>query len=501
MKVPMVAAVLVLLSEGAVAAPQSASRKCCNVLSNTRSLRGKVFGKDTAPYDTRLATYYSANSALEPWCMVLPETASEVSSVVNALTTNDCPFGIRSGAHAIWAGSNAIKDGVTIDLGYINDTTFDEQTRVVKIGPGSTWGNVFLALDPYGVTAVGGRVSVVGVGGFTTGGGYSFHSARRGFACDDVANFEVVLADGSIVNANANQRADLFRALKGGSGNLGIVTRIDQRVVEGNKIWASSQTYNMTEREAVFDAYHSFVDYLNDHPDEDATQGIVFYIYSPGGYRIVTSFSNIDSNPEPPALAEFRTVETATAFGGVDLVSRLTVGSTGPSQMGIFTTWFVGMVSLDRHVMDLINEAQIEYVEKMKAAVPGANFTLLLQFQPVTRTMVSHAAASGGNVLGLEAVVADGPGNMWHIQFTVDSLEEQEQLQPLAIELADVFNRIADDNGAQKNWDFLNYANGNQDPITKYGAENVAFLKTVSAKYDRQQVFQKLRKTGFRLPA
>lgn len=56
---------------------------------------------------------------------------------------------------------------------------------------------------------------------------YSFHSNRRGFACDNVVNFEVVLANGTIVNANAHENAGLWRALKGGSGNFGFVTRVD----------------------------------------------------------------------------------------------------------------------------------------------------------------------------------------------------------------------------------------------------------------------------------
>lgn len=57
---------------------------------------------------------------------------------------------------------------------------------------------------------------------------YSFHTNSRGFACDNVGNFEVVLADGSIVNANAEENSDLWRSLKGASGNFGFVTRIDQ---------------------------------------------------------------------------------------------------------------------------------------------------------------------------------------------------------------------------------------------------------------------------------
>lgn len=44
-----------------------------------------------------------------------------------------------------------------------------------------------------------------------------------------VQNWEIVLADGSVVNANSSANADLWKAQKGGSGNLGFVTRIDQR--------------------------------------------------------------------------------------------------------------------------------------------------------------------------------------------------------------------------------------------------------------------------------
>jgi FAD/FMN-containing dehydrogenase len=58
---------------------------------------------------------------------------------------------------------------------------------------------------------------------------YSFHSNSHGFACDNVVNWEIVLADGSVVNANASTNPDLWKAQKGGSGNLGFVTRIDQR--------------------------------------------------------------------------------------------------------------------------------------------------------------------------------------------------------------------------------------------------------------------------------
>jgi len=78
----------------------------------------------------------------------------------------------------------------------MNKTTYVEETKVARIEAGSIWREVYEALEPFGVTAAGGRTSSVGVGGFLTGGGNTFYTARRRFGCDQGVNFEVVLADG-----------------------------------------------------------------------------------------------------------------------------------------------------------------------------------------------------------------------------------------------------------------------------------------------------------------
>lgn len=54
---------------------------------------------------------------------------------------------------------------------YMNATTYDENSKIASVQPGSTWGESYAALDSYGVVNIGGRASIVGVGGFTTGGG------------------------------------------------------------------------------------------------------------------------------------------------------------------------------------------------------------------------------------------------------------------------------------------------------------------------------------------
>ena len=56
---------------------------------------------------------------------------------------------------------------------------------------------------------------------------------------DNLLEVELVLASGETVIANKMQHADLFRALKGGGNNFGILTRVDVKVAKGvsEKIW------------------------------------------------------------------------------------------------------------------------------------------------------------------------------------------------------------------------------------------------------------------------
>jgi hypothetical protein len=71
------------------------------------------------------------------------------------------------------------------------------------------------------------------VGGLVGTGGVGFVTRDFGYACDQLTEVQYVLADGSVVVANAsNQYADLYRATKGaGAGGLGVMTRLTMRIV------------------------------------------------------------------------------------------------------------------------------------------------------------------------------------------------------------------------------------------------------------------------------
>ena len=101
----------------------------------------------------------------------------------------------------------------------------------------------------------------------TPSGGLSYFSYARGFVCDNVVNYEVVLASGEIVNANAETNEDLWIALRGGGNNFGIVTRFDVNVFEQGPLWGGKVFYFQPSFSGQL---QSLVDYLHSpNPDVD----------------------------------------------------------------------------------------------------------------------------------------------------------------------------------------------------------------------------------------
>jgi hypothetical protein len=93
----------------------------------------------------------------------------------------------------------------------------------------------------------------------------SYFSYDRGFVCDDVVNYEVVLASGEVVNANAKTNEDLFAALKGGGNNFGIVTRFDIRIFPLGQMWGGKTFYFQPSFPAQI---KSLIDYLHNPSPE-----------------------------------------------------------------------------------------------------------------------------------------------------------------------------------------------------------------------------------------
>ncbi|RPB22561.1 FAD-binding domain-containing protein [Terfezia boudieri ATCC MYA-4762] len=181
---------------------------------------------------------------------------------------------------------STITDGVLVALTKLKTLELAEDKKSVLVGPGLQWGDVYRYLLPHNVFVVGGRITNVGVPGFLLGGGISYLGSRWGFGMDNVEEFEVVLADSSVVRANKRSHLDLFWALKGGSSNFGIVTsfRLTAHPITG-KAWIGKFAYSTAtdpdtgkrnHMETVLDKLQAFVD------KNDDTSGVLpLFMYVP----------------------------------------------------------------------------------------------------------------------------------------------------------------------------------------------------------------------------
>ena len=78
-------------------------------------------------------------------------------------------------------------------------------------------------------------------------GGISFISRRYGWALDNVVNYEVILANGSISQISQATAPDLYWALRGGGNNFGIVTHFDLATYPLTQAWGGYNFYLLSD--------------------------------------------------------------------------------------------------------------------------------------------------------------------------------------------------------------------------------------------------------------
>ncbi|KAI1120034.1 hypothetical protein F5Y10DRAFT_290424 [Nemania abortiva] len=462
----------------------------------------KVLRPDEEDYAACQNSYWcNIAKELTPALIVCPTSAAQVSIVIKALAESKQAFAIRSGGHSPLAGVNNIEGGVTIDLSRLAWVRFDPETETVDLGPGGLWSDVYDALAKHGRVVSGGRDGTVGVGGLILGGGYSFFIARRGFACDDVVAFEVVLADGSIVTATAHDRGDLYKVLKGGSNNFGIVTNIRMNVFKCQNVWGG---LNFFPEQTTPDAIAALVDFTKSCNDEDSHLLFFFtYIGIPvsipelRNIAIVTAYVQVAGSERAPAYSKFLSLTPFKDTTKLTTVAAV-VSEYDIAPSGFYDTFYTISVNNDTQIITKASKLHEELVRGLGAFIPDGNFYTQLLLQPLKQDFSRHSANTGGNILGIENQPVDG---LLVVLVVMVSTREQEAFaRSKTEEWAEKLTTFAStfEHGILP-WIYMNYADRSQKVLQSYGADNVKKMKEVAAKYDPDGVFQNLCPGGFKL--
>ncbi|TQV91185.1 FAD-binding, type 2 [Cordyceps javanica] len=224
---------------------------------------GRTLGR-AAAYNAANLDYWNAASSLNrAACAFFPAATDEVAFAVRTLNRyGSAPFALKAGGHNPNLGFSSVGGGVLIAFRpNFQTATPSPDGASVEIGAGCKWEDVYGALQPLGKTVTGGRLGDVGTTGLILGGGLSYLSAQHGFACDNVLNFETVLANGTVANANATSNPDLYYALCGGGNRYAVVTKTTMEVFESGvngQVWGGVRTYTEDKHAAVLGAVARF---------------------------------------------------------------------------------------------------------------------------------------------------------------------------------------------------------------------------------------------------
>ncbi|MEO3430217.1 FAD-binding oxidoreductase [Pelagibius sp. CAU 1746] len=242
-----------------------------------QDLRGTVLLPASAGYD-EARHIWNGMVDRRPAMIVRCAGAADVATAVNFGRERDLLIAVKGGGHNV-AGNAVCDGGLMIDLSAMREVRADPEQRRARAGGGATWGDFDAETQVFGLATTGGLISATGVAGLTLGGGIGWLSRSYGLACDNLVSVDVVTAAGGRVRASAEENADLFWGLKGGSGNFGIATSFEFRLHPvGPLVFAGMTLYPL---DAARDMLIWFRDFMQQAPD--ALGGLAGFVTAPDG--------------------------------------------------------------------------------------------------------------------------------------------------------------------------------------------------------------------------
>ncbi|KAM0279551.1 hypothetical protein ACHAQH_004506 [Verticillium albo-atrum] len=197
-------------------------------------------------------------------------TVQSIASAVKAFHARGQPFRIN---HGSTNSTRPAHGQPVVDISALNHVLHvDTVAKTVSLEPNVAMDGLLDAVLPHDLVAP----VVMEFPGITAGGAFAgsageSSSFRHGAFDAAVLSVEMVLANGDIVEASPTERPDLFKAAPGALGTLGIVTRLDIRLIDAER-YVRLEYALYTTVEATCAA----VQKATQIPANDFVEGIIF---------------------------------------------------------------------------------------------------------------------------------------------------------------------------------------------------------------------------------
>jgi FAD/FMN-containing dehydrogenase len=232
----------------------------------TQALRASIIGDVFVPgehgYDhARQAWNLFADQ--QPAAVVFAESAADVARAVKFAAAQ----GMRIAPQGTGHGSPSLEpleDAILLKTARMRRVEIDPATRTARAEAGAQWQDVTVPAGEHGLAALAGTSPDVGVTGYTLGGGLGWLARRYGLAANSVTAAEIVTPDGHLVRADTDHEPDLFWAVRGGGGSVGVVTALEMTLYPVRQLYAGALFFPIQRSAQVLHAWQAWTGTIAD---------------------------------------------------------------------------------------------------------------------------------------------------------------------------------------------------------------------------------------------
>ncbi|MEY9886998.1 hypothetical protein ABIA31_000624 [Catenulispora sp. MAP5-51] len=216
---------------------------------------GIAFAGDPA-YDEATAVYNLAGPA-HPAAAVTATSVADVQAAIGYAAARGQGVRVHTTGHSA-AAATPMDGAVLIRPVLGGGVEIDAERRLAHIPAGTSWNEVVHAAAPHGLVAAHGTSGTVGAVGYLLHGGVSLYGRKFGLAANHVRAIELVTAEGRLRRVSLTQDPELFWALRGGGGGLGVVTAVELALFPVAELVTGAAFWSWAHAEAVVEAWYDW---------------------------------------------------------------------------------------------------------------------------------------------------------------------------------------------------------------------------------------------------
>ena len=245
------------MSKGDASVTDAALSGLGEMLSGRVRFPGSIGYERSAPFNSALVS--------QPAGVVTVADQSDIATTIRFAADHGMRVAVQATGHGTMAQGD---DVLVIHTGDLQSCSVDPDRRLARVAPGVRAGRLVRAAADHGLAALTGSSPGVGVVGYLSGGGIGPLSSTFGVSSDYVRSLEVITGDGVLRRVSLDEHPDLFWAMRGGRGALGVITAVEVELPALTSVYAGTVVFPPEHMEAVL---RTWADWSAELPDAATT--------------------------------------------------------------------------------------------------------------------------------------------------------------------------------------------------------------------------------------